>query len=161
MDSLAAVVADRVASDDEFAAAEALIDAWLERQLADNPTVAALDRGEPGEFRWYLRLRGEEKEVFTIWWTLGQRTLHYETYMMPAPEENQAEVYELLLRRNAKVFGAAFNIGDEDAVYLAGQLALGQLDEGELDRILGTLWEWVERTFRPAMRLGYASRFVG
>jgi hypothetical protein len=81
--------------------------------------------------------------------------------MMPAPEENQAAVYELLLRRNAKVFGAAFNIGDEDAVYLAGQIAVAHLDEGELDRILGTLWEWVERTFRPAMRLGYASRFVG
>jgi hypothetical protein len=154
-------VADRVATDDEFAAAEALVDTWLERQLADNPAVAALDRGEPGEYRWYLRLRGEEKEVFTICWTLGQRTLHYETYMMPTPEENQAAVYELLLRRNAKVFGAAFNIGDEDAVYLAGQIAVAHLDEGELDRILGTLWEWVERTFRPAMRLGYASRFVG
>jgi hypothetical protein len=154
-------VADRLADPGEFAAAEALVDHWLEEQLADNPAVAALERGDPGEHRWYLRLRGEQKEVFTIWWTLGQRTLHYETYVMPAPEENHAGVYEFLLRRNASIFGAAFNIGAEDAVYLAGQVPIGQIDEGELDRILGTLWEWVERSFRPAMRLGFASRFRG
>lgn len=154
-------MADVVASGPEFDAAAQLVDAWLERQLAENPAVAALDRGEPGEHRWYLRLLGEEKEVFAVWWTLRQRTLHYETYVMPDPPENRAEVFELLLRRNARIFGAAFNIGDEDAVYLAGQVPLAQLDDGELDRILGTLWEWVERTFRPAMRLGFASRFTG
>jgi hypothetical protein len=154
-------MADVVASGPEFDAAAQLVDAWLERQLAENPAVAALDRGEPGEHRWYLRLLGEEKEVFAVWWTLRQRTLHYETYVMPDPPENRGEVFELLLRRNARIFGAAFNIGDEDAVYLAGQVPLAQLDDGELDRILGTLWEWVERTFRPAMRLGFASRFTG
>jgi len=154
-------VADVVASAEQFAAVERLVDDWLRVQLAENPAVAALDVGEPGEHRWYLRLNGEQKEVFTIWWTLGQRTLHYETYVMPAPEENAAGVYELVLRRNTKIYGAAFNIGDEDAIYLAGQLALAQVDTGELDRILGTLWEWVERTFRPAMRLGFATRFRG
>jgi hypothetical protein len=154
-------MADVVASAEEFARVEALVDAWLERQLAENPAVAALDRGRPDEHRWYLRLRGEEKEVFAVWWTLGQRTLHYETYVMPAPEEHRAEVFELLLRRNAGIFGAAFNIGDEDAVYLGGQMPVAQIDDGELDRVLGTIWEWVERTFRPAMRLGFASRFIG
>ena len=47
---------------------------------------------EPGERRWFVRLRGEQKDMFTIWFTLGQRTLHYETYVMPAPEENHARV---------------------------------------------------------------------
>jgi hypothetical protein len=154
-------MADTVATPEEFARVEAMVDAWLEVQLADNAAVAALDRGEPGEHRWYLRLRGEQKEVFAVWWTLGQRTLRYETYVMPAPEEQRAEVFELLLRRNAGIFGAAFNIGDEDAVYLAGQMPLAEVDDGELDRVLGTMWEWVERTFRPAMRLGFASRFNG
>jgi hypothetical protein len=154
-------MADLVASAEEFARVESVVDAWLEAQLAGNPTVAALDRGEPGQHRWYLRLLGEEKEVFAVWWTLGQRTLQYETYVMPAPDENRAEVFELLLRRNARIFGAAFNVGAEDAVYLAGQMPLAQIDEGELDRVLGTIWEWVERTFRPAMRLGFASRFTG
>ena len=32
---------------------------------------------------------------------------------------------------------------------------------GELDRVLGTLYEVTERCFRPAMRIGYASKFGG
>ena len=57
-----------------------------------------------------------------------QRTLHYETYVMPAPEENQGALYEHLLRRNRKLYGAAFAIGDEDAVFLVGQLAVAAVD---------------------------------
>ena len=153
-------MADDLASPEQLAVTEALITRWLDEQLAGNPAVAAIDR-EPAERRWYVRLRGEEKEVFTLWLTLGQRTLQYETYVMPAPEENHAAFYEHLLRRNRSFNGMAFCIGDEDALFLVGQLAVGAVDDGELDRILGETYEYVERCFRPAMRIGYASRFKG
>ena len=65
-----------------------------------------------------------------IWFTLGQRTLHYETYVMPAPEENYEQFYEHLLRRNLKLFGAAFAIGAEDAVFLVGQLPVDAARRG-------------------------------
>lgn len=145
----------------ELDALEARIDIWLQEELAVNPTVAAVDRGETEERRWFVRLRGEEKDTFTVWFTLRQRTLHYETYVMPAPEENHAAFYEYLLRRNAKLFGAAFTIGDEDAIFLIGQLPVGAIDDSELDRILGSLYVYVERFFRPALRIGFASRFQG
>ena len=104
-------------------ALDARISGWLGEQLRDNPVVVAVERDlESGERRWFVRLRGEQKDVFTIWFTLRQRTLHYETYVMPAPEENHAQLYEHLLRRNLKLYGAAFAIGDEDAVFLVGQL---------------------------------------
>jgi hypothetical protein len=154
-------VADELAGPDELDALEAMIDGWLERERRDNPVVAAVDRGEPGERRWYVRLRGEQKDTFTIWFTLRQRTLHYETYVMPAPVANHAQFYEHLLRRNLKLYGAAFAIGEEDAVFLAGQVGVGALDEGELDRILGSIYAWVEQFFRPAMRIGYAGLFKG
>jgi len=153
-------MADEIATPAELEALEGLIDRWLAEQLADNPTVAAVDRGEPGERRWYVRFRGEQKETFTVWFTLGQRTLHYETYVMPAPIENHGELYEHLLRRNRRLYGAAFTIGDEDAVFLVGQVGVGSIDEGELDRVLGSLYAWVEQFFRPAMRIGFASVFV-
>jgi hypothetical protein len=147
---------------DELAAQ---IEAWLDRQLADNPIVAAVERdpAPPGEpvRRWFVRVRGEEKDVFSIWFTLGQRTLSYETYVMPAPEENEAEFYAHLLRRNRKLFGAAFSIGEEEAIFLAGQLANPAIDEDELDRVLGSLYAWVEQYFRTALRIGFASRFRG
>lgn len=138
---------------------EQLIDLWLEAELTANSTLAAVDRGEPGERRWYVRLRGEEKDTFTIWFTLRQRTLHYETYVMPAPEENHEQFYEHLLRRNLKLFGAAFAIGEEDAVFLVGQLPVAAIEAHELDRILGSMYAYVERCFRPALRIGFASRF--
>ena len=106
-----------------------------------------------------MRLTGEEKDTFTIWFTLGQRTLHYETYVMPAPEENHAAFYEHLLRRNLRLFGAAFAIGEEDAVFLVGQFPSRAVDEDELDRILGSMYAYVEQFFRPALRIGFASRF--
>jgi hypothetical protein len=149
-------------SADELAALEARIDAWLAEQLATNPIVAAVERDvESGERRWFVRVRGEQKDVFTIWFHLRQRTLHYETYVMPAPEENHAAFYEHLLRRNLKLYGAAFAIGDEDAVFLVGQLANAAVSDDELDRVLGSLYAWVEQFFRPALAIGFASRFSG
>jgi Putative bacterial sensory transduction regulator len=146
----------------ELVELEQRIEAWLDRQAQDNPVVAAVVRDEEsGERRWFVRVRGEQKDVFTIWFHLRQRTLHYETYVMPAPEENHARFYEHLLRRNLKLFGASFAIGDEEAVFLVGQLPNHAVDDDELDRVLGSLYAWVEQFFRPAMRIGFASRFGG
>ncbi len=150
---------DEPSSPEELARLTSLVDAWLAVQLDENPTVDAVDT-EPGERRWYVRLVGEEKSTSTVWFTLGQRTLHYETYVMPAPEENHGAFYEHLLRRNRKLFGAAFAIGEEDAIFLVGQLPNAAVDEGELDRILGSLYVYVEQFFRPALRIGFASRFA-
>ena len=150
-----------LATDDELNDADGIITEWLEHQARDNPVIAAVDRGQPDERRWYVRLKGEEKDFITIWFVLGQRTLQYETYVAPAPEENHAAFYEHLLRRNIKLNGVAFAVGAEDAVYLRGQIAVRHIDEPELDRILGSLFEYSERFFRPAMRIGYASRFTG
>ena len=146
--------------DGSLAVLERRIDEWLAGFAAENPIVAAVDRGEGPEIRWYVRMRGEEKEFTTVWLTLGQRTLRYETYVMPAPEENAQDLYENLLRRNNRLVGAHFAIGDEDAVFLRGELPLVALVEGELDRVLGSLYAYVEQTFPALIRIGFASRFA-
>lgn len=152
-------MADEIADTDALDATEARIDEWLRGELADNPVVAAVERGAPDERRWYVRVNGESKDVYAIWFTLRQRTLAYETYVLPAPEENHAQFYEHLLRRNRKLHGVSFCIGEEDAVFLAGALPVGEVDADELDRILGTIYATVELCFRPALRIGFASRF--
>ena len=151
-------MADDLASFETLEHLRVRIETWLTEQLEENPTIAAVERDTTTR-RWFGRVKGEEKDVFTLWLTLGERTLRYETYVMPAPEENVAVFYEHLLRRNRTFNGMAFCIGDEDALFLVGQLPVGAVDEGELDRILGETYEYVERCFRPAMRIGYASRF--
>lgn len=150
------------ASPEQLDEVEARIDAWLAAEATTNPIIDAVERGEPGgERRWYVRVLGEQKDVFTIWLTLRQRSLHYETYVMPAPEENHAQLYEHLLRRNLKLRGATFAIGDEDAVYLVGETPVEAVGPDELDRIIGTLYAATEQCFRPALRIGFASRFRG
>jgi hypothetical protein len=104
-------------------------------------------------------MRGEDKDITTVWLTLGQRTLRYETYVMPAPEENAEELYANLLRRNDRLVGAHFSIGLEDAIFLRGEVPTATLDEAELDRIIGSLYAYVEQTFRSLLRIGFASRF--
>jgi len=149
------------ASPEQLLVLDELIESWLQVQLEENPTVASVERdNESGERRWVVRVNGEEKSVFSVWFHLRQRTLHVETYMMPAPEENLAQAYEQLLRRNVKFNGFSFSIGLEDGIYLIGQIPVQWISEAELDRLLGSTYAYVEQCFRPAMRIGFASRFT-
>lgn len=141
-------------------ALEARLDSWLQRELEESPVLVAVDRGEPGERRWYVRLAGEEKEHTTIWLTLSQRALHLEAYVMPAPEEDEAAFYAHLLRRNRTTHGLWFAIGEEEAIFLVGQLPIGAVDEAALDRLVGSTYAYVERFFRPALGIGFASRMA-
>jgi hypothetical protein len=146
------------ATPEELAALGAVIDRWATREKDTNPMLLAVDH-DAAERRWYIRMKGEEKTTTTVWLTLRQRTLHFETYFMPAPEENVAACYEYLLRANNSLFAMRFAIGVEDAIYLVGQMPLVAVDEDELDRIIGSSWAYSERYFRPAMAIGYASVF--
>ena len=150
---------DRAASVDELEQIEQLIDAWAASQVVDNDAVQAVERGEAGEYRLYVRLAGEERAVFTIWFTLRQRSLFFETQLMPAPAENHAALYEYLLRRNASLHDLSFSIGEEDAIFLSGHVPVDAVDADELDRITGSTYTYVEHFFRPAMRIGFQGRF--
>ncbi len=136
------------------------VDHWVSHQKDEHPLVAEAQRIPDEVPRWYLRLRGEQKEAIAVWFTLRERTLHFESHVLPAPEENHAAFYEQLLRRNLRLFGMAFAIGAEDAVYLVGQCPSGDVDAELLDWVVGSVYATVEQCFRPALRLGFASRLT-
>lgn len=154
--------------DDALARLAADIDRWLADFAASTPVVLAVDKASDlgdddpalGTERWYVRMAGEEKDFTTVWLTLGQRTLRYETYVMPAPEDNAEVLYEHLLRRNERLVGAHFSIGIEDAIFLRGELPVAAVGEAELDRAIGTLYATVEQCFQSLLRIGFASRFA-
>ena len=136
------------------------IDEWLANIAGHNSSIIAVHRDEGADRRWYVRMRGEEKEFTTIWLWLGQRTLKYETYVMPAPVENAEVLYEHVLRRNDKLVGAHFSIGIEDAIFLRGDMPLALLSEEEVDRAIGTLYATVELVFPTISRIGFATHFA-
>jgi len=135
-----------------------LIGRWAAARLAESEAVVAVDRQEDLG-RWYLRLRGDEKDFVTVWLTVRQRTLHHETQVMPAPEVNVAETFEYLLRRNADLYQMRFALGFEDAVYLVGELPVADVTEDELDRIIGSSLAYVDASFPTAMAIGFAGRY--
>jgi hypothetical protein len=146
--------------DDDLDRLASAIDGWLAEVLAEHDRVLAVDRATGDVRRWYVRMQGTDKEFTTVWLTLGQRTLRYETHVMPAPEDNHSTVFERLLRRNERLVGAHFSIGAEDAVFLRGELFVAHVDRDEIDRVLGTLYDEVERSFRSLLRTGFPRFFA-
>jgi Putative bacterial sensory transduction regulator len=140
-----------------------LVSRWVDRLLLENPVVTNVEK-DPSCQRWFIRVRGEEKLVTTVWLTVREQTVSYETYFMPAPEENVAQCYEYLLRASGRFYGMRFSIGGEDAVYLTGQMPFsafgGDAGDAELDRLLGASYAYSEDCFRTAMRIGFQSKFV-
>ena len=149
---------DRPATEAELAELGALIDRWAARERDENELLVNVEY-HAQDRRWIVRMRGEEKTLIAVWLTLRERTLHYESQFMPAPEENVEACYEYLLRANTRLFAMRFAIGLEDAVYLLGQMPLSAIDEGELDRIVGSVYAYSEQYFPLAMSIGYASKY--
>ena len=54
----------------------------------------------------------------------------------------------MALRRNEQLVGAHFAIGVEDALFLRGELPLSRVSEAELDRVVGSIYAYVEQCFR-------------
>jgi hypothetical protein len=147
-----------IASPAEHSRCATLVGRWAAARLAENGAVVAVDR-DPKGARWYVRLRGDEKDFVTIWLTIRQRTLHHEAQMMPAPEVHLAETFEYLLRRNADLHQMRFALGSEDAVYLVGEIPVVAVTEDELDRIVGSSLAYVDVCFPTAMSIGFAGRY--
>jgi hypothetical protein len=146
------------ATPEELAALARVIDSWAEREGQENELFLNAEY-HAGDSRWIVRLRGEEKAIIAVWLTLRERTLHYESYFMPAPEENIPACFEYLLRVNARLFAVRFAIGIEDAVFLLGQLPVTTVDEEQLDRIVGSIYAYSEQYFPSAMSIGFESRY--
>jgi len=75
----------------------ALIDTWLDAFAADNPLVLAIDRGTSddtrfGEPRWYVRMRGDDKDVITV------RRSNHPLHLITLPDRHYFDVLKSKLR---------------------------------------------------------------
>jgi hypothetical protein len=112
-----------------------------------------------GHFHWLIRLHGEEKNVITVWLSLRQRTVHVETELMPAPEENREELYRYMLVKNAELRLLHLAIGPEDGIYLMTEIPVGEVSLERLDELVGATMTYVDEIFPTAMTMGYASLY--
>jgi hypothetical protein len=137
--------------------AHALVAQHLEGPIAHEDHIQTVEY-DPELRRWYVRFGCDGRDATTIYFDLHERTLRYEVYFLPLPPEHHVELYEFLLKRNHSMYGARFSLGPDGDVYLVGRLALEHLSVGELDRIIGVLYELTERWFQPVVQLAYGRR---
>lgn len=126
------------------------------RLWVDDPE-SQVEYAEELEGRWAVRMRQEVRDATTVWFEVGERSLSYEAYFMPAPVE-PAEVHRQALVRNMRAWRCFFAVDAEQAVVLRGRLPLAQVTLEELDLVLGEVYETVEVAFRPMIRAGFAGR---
>jgi len=110
-----------------------------------------------GHFHWLIRLRGEEKDVITLWLSLRQRTVYAETELMPAPEENREELYRYLMVKNHELRELHLAIGPEAGIYLVSQIPIHELTVERLDELVGATVTYVDEIFPTAMTMGLGS----
>lgn len=141
---------------------EGVLAAWSKEWFANGVLKAIESTGdvdERGHYRWLLRFVGDEKEFVTMWLTLRQRTVHIETQVMPAPEENIEAVYRYVLTKNADLYGLHVALGPESAIYLVGRVPVGELNVERLDELCGAALHYVDEIFPTAMSMGLASLY--
>ena len=112
-----------------------------------------------GHFHWLIRLKGDEKDVITLWLSLRQRTVHVETEVTPAPEENRETLYRYLLVKNAEIRELHLAIGPEDGIYLMTQIPIGEVTVERLDEVVGATLTYVEEIYPTAMTMGLSSLY--
>jgi hypothetical protein len=104
-------------------------------------------------------LKGEEKDVITLWLSLRQRSVHVETEVIPAPEESRELLYRYLLVKNAELRELHLAIGPEDGIYLMAEIPVGEMTRERLDEVVGATLVYVEEIYPTAMSMGLPSLY--
>jgi hypothetical protein len=112
---------------------------------------------DKGHFHWLIRLKGEERDVITLWLSLRQRTVFAETELMPAPDEHREELYRFLMVKNHELRELHFAIGPEDGIYLVAQVPVNELTIERMDELVGATVHYVDEIFPTAMTMGLPS----
>ena len=118
---------------------------------------SSVEYAEEVEGRWAVRMRQGVRDATTVWFDVGERSLWFEAYVLPAPPV-AAEVHRQALTRNRSAWRAFFALDEEEAVVIRGRIAADRVTLEELDRALGEVYEMVELAFRPMVRAGFESR---
>ncbi len=138
------------------AEARALVAATAAGWAAD-PTSDVVWAGEH-EGMLGVRMAQQARDFTTVWFEVGERTVGYEAYVLPAPRGDATEVWRQCLVRNMAGWRVHFALDRHGGILLRGRLPLEWLSVDELDAVLGAVYEAVETSFRALLRAGFTRR---
>lgn len=121
---------------------------WLE-----DPESDVVWAGEH-EGRWGIRMAQRCRDFTTIWFTIGERTVGYEAFLVPDPPDGRSDAYRYCLARNRTSWPARIALDSEGDLSVAGRIPLEQLSPVALDEAVGAVYETIELAFRPLLAIG-------
>ncbi|MDA8196448.1 MAG: YbjN domain-containing protein [Actinomycetota bacterium] len=107
----------------------------------------------------YLRFRGQAKDVIGVKIEVKERTTRFDSYLMPFPESNIAQLFEYMLRVQSRIEPLHFELGAEDAIYLVGSLATVDLNDEDLSEMVASILTYLDELFPKVMSIGFQGRF--
>lgn len=121
------------------------IRAWL------SDPESSVEYAEEVEGRWAVRMRQETRDATTVWFDIGERSLAYEAYVMPAVD-GASTLFSQALSRNMRGWRCFYALDEEGGLVLRGRLSRDAVTHLELDFVLGEIFETVDVSFRPLLR---------
>jgi hypothetical protein len=128
------------------------LDETIRTALSD----AELEYERTAEGSYLVTLPGTHKLATMCWLVVGQHALLVEAFVMRQPDENRQQLYDFLLRKNARMYGVAFSIDAVGDVYLVGRVALHAVTAEEVDRLLGSVLTYADENFDAMLEIGFA-----
>lgn len=112
---------------------------------------------DPGtrEGEYVLVLPGEKKLKTVCSIMLSEREASLSAFVIRHPDENHAEFFRHLLRRNLRTPGVAYATDANDDVYVVARLPLEAVTEDALDRLFGVVLESADAAFNDLLLLGF------
>jgi hypothetical protein len=71
------------------------------------------------------------------------------------PDENHAEVYRFLLRRNLRLPGVAYGVDRSGDVYVTARVPAPGVDADHLDQLLGVVLSAADEPFNELLAMGF------
>lgn len=104
-----------------------------------------------------VELPGEKKLKTVTSVVVGESALTAVAFVIRNPDENHAQVYRYLLRKNLRLPGAAYAIDPSGDVYVTARLPLAGVDADALDALFGVILDAADSHFNELLALGFLS----
>ena len=102
-----------------------------------------------------VTLPGERKLRTVASMVCGDQALSVSAFVVRNPDENHAEVYRFLLRRNLRLPGVAYSVDRSGDVYVTARVPAAGVDAEYLDQLLGVVLTAADEPFNELLALGF------
>lgn len=103
-----------------------------------------------------VTLPGTKRLQVPVALTVTPQALVVESFVARGTDQEPTRLYEFLLRRNAKAFGAAYCIDQVGDVYLVGRIAIDTVSAEALDLVLASVLGMADGDFNTILELGFS-----